>query len=187
MFSFLTTIPMTINIDRVLLTSAQSKYFLLTYQLVTHYLIMWVLRNAKMIHLQEYFDMLMVLGECRKHYWTAQDLYAARYPDRQKKCAQMSHFLVMCFFLMKLTSQIKKNKKRTAPINGRRSLACSVSRFETGTLHTQRQQQYVRENGCARSAVRLLFAAVLWVLSGWRLLVYLQLILPARGITCTHC
>ena len=37
----------------------------------------------------------------------------------------------------------------------------SVSRFETGTLHTQRQQQYVRENGCARSAVRLLFAAVL--------------------------
>ena len=29
----------------------------------------------------------------------------------------------------------------------------------------------VRENGCVRSAVRLLFAAVLWVLSGWRLLV----------------
>ena len=29
----------------------------------------------------------------------------------------------------------------------------SVSRFETGTLHTQLQQQYVRENGCARSVV----------------------------------
>ena len=35
--------------------------------------------------LQEYFDMLMVLGECRKHYRNAQDLYAACYLDRQKK------------------------------------------------------------------------------------------------------
>ena len=34
---------------------------------------------------QEYFDMLMVLGECRKHYRNAQDLYVARYPDRQQK------------------------------------------------------------------------------------------------------
>ena len=34
---------------------------------------------------QEYFDMLMVLRECRKHYRNAQDLYAARYPDRQQK------------------------------------------------------------------------------------------------------
>ena len=35
--------------------------------------------------IQEYFDMLMVLGECRKHYRNAQDLYAARYPDKQQK------------------------------------------------------------------------------------------------------
>ena len=34
---------------------------------------------------QEYFDMLMVLGECRKHYRNAQDLYAARYLDRQQQ------------------------------------------------------------------------------------------------------
>ena len=27
----------------------------------------------------------MVLGECRKHYRNAQDLYVARYPDRQQK------------------------------------------------------------------------------------------------------
>ena len=46
-FSFL-TIPMIIHIDRVLLTSAESKHFLFTYQLVTHYLLMWVHRNAKM-------------------------------------------------------------------------------------------------------------------------------------------
>ena len=35
-FSFL-TMPMVIHIDRVLLKSAESKHFLLTYQLVTHY------------------------------------------------------------------------------------------------------------------------------------------------------
>ena len=34
---------------------------------------------------KEYFDMLMVLVECRKHYRNVQDLYAARYPDRQQK------------------------------------------------------------------------------------------------------
>ena len=34
---------------------------------------------------QEYFEMLMVLGECRKHYRNDQDLSAARYPDRQQK------------------------------------------------------------------------------------------------------
>ena len=27
----------------------------------------------------------MVLGECRKNYRNAKDLYAARYPDRQQK------------------------------------------------------------------------------------------------------
>ena len=34
---------------------------------------------------QKYFDLLMVLGECRKHYRNVQDLYAARYPDRRQK------------------------------------------------------------------------------------------------------
>ena len=34
---------------------------------------------------QEYFVMLMVLGECRKHYRNSQDLYAACYPDRQQR------------------------------------------------------------------------------------------------------
>ena len=57
---------------------------------------------------------------------------------------------------------------------------CPDLKRERLTLHTQRQQQYVRENGCARSAVRLLFAAVLWVLSGWRLLV------PTADIACAR-
>ena len=40
-------------------------------------------------------------------------------------------------------------------------LTCSVSRFDTRTLRTQRQQQYVRTNGYTRSVVCLLFAVVL--------------------------
>ena len=36
------------------------------------------------------FDVLIVLGECRKHYRNAQDLYAACYPDRQQK----SHMVI---------------------------------------------------------------------------------------------
>ena len=43
----------------------------------------------------------------------------------------------------------------------------SVSRFDTRTLCTQRQQQYVSENGCACSVVCLLFAVVLWDFSGF--------------------
>ena len=49
--------------------------------------------------------------------------------------------------------------------------ARSLSRFDTRALRTQCQQQYVRENGCARSVVFLLFAVILWIFSGWRLLV----------------
>ena len=46
---------------------------------------------------QEYFDMLMVLGECRKHYRNAQDSYAARYPDRQQKSHMAFKRLADCF------------------------------------------------------------------------------------------
>ena len=46
-----------------------------------------------------------------------------------------------------------------------------MTRFDTRTLRTQRQQLYVRQDGCARSVVCLLFAVVLWFFSVWRLLV----------------
>ena len=77
LFSF-HKIPMIIHIDRVLLPSAESEHFLLTYQLFTYYLLMWAHRNAS----------IFVSGFV-------------------KTCAQMSHFLFMCFFLMKITSQIR--------------------------------------------------------------------------------
>ena len=60
-------------------------------------------------------------------------------------------------------------QKSQGPMSG--LYAGSVSRFDTRTLRTQRQQQYVRQNCCARRVVCQLFAVVLWVFSGWRLLV----------------
>ena len=38
-----------------------------------------------MNYFQEYFNMLMLLGECRKHYRNVQDFYAAPDPNRQQK------------------------------------------------------------------------------------------------------
>ena len=61
---------------------------------------------------QEYFDTLVVLGQCRKHYRNAQDLYAARYPHRQQKSHMASKRLAnrFCRFgTMKNTSQTSTN------------------------------------------------------------------------------
>ena len=102
-----------IHIDKVLLTSAENKHFLLIYQLVTNYLLMWVHRNAKMNDFQEYFDMLMVLGECREHYRNAQVLYAARYPDRQWKSHMAFKRLAdrFCRFGTVKQTRVKRRKK----------------------------------------------------------------------------
>ena len=40
----------------------------------------------------------MVLGECRKHYRNAQDLYEARYPDEQQKSHMASKRLADRFY-----------------------------------------------------------------------------------------
>ena len=59
---------------------------------------------------QEYFDMLMMLGECRKHHRNAQDLYAARYPDRQQKSHIAFKRLAnrFCRFGTVLQTQVKR-------------------------------------------------------------------------------
>ena len=59
---------------------------------------------------QEYFDMLMVLGECRKHYRNARDLYAARYPDRQQKSHMASKRLAdrFCRFGAMKQTRVKR-------------------------------------------------------------------------------
>ena len=69
---------------------------------------------------QEYFDVLIVLGECRKHYRNGQDLYAARYSDKQQKSHMAfkrlaDHFCRFgCYFSFcctKFTGKWKMEKK----------------------------------------------------------------------------
>ena len=134
-FSFL-TIPMIIHIDRVLLTSVESKYFLLTYQLVTHYLLMWVYRNAKMNDFQEYFDMLMVLGKCRKHYRNVQYLYAARYPDRQQKSHMAFKQLADRFWRI---GTVKQTRVKRQPIVSENN-ATAISAFAALNPHASSRQ-----------------------------------------------
>ena len=75
-------------------------------------LLMWVHRNAKMNNFQQYFDMLMVLGECRKHNRNAQDSYAAHYPDRQQKSHMTFKRLAdhFCRFGTVKQTQVKRRK-----------------------------------------------------------------------------
>ena len=62
---------------------------------------------------QEYFDMLMVLGECRKHYRNAQDLYAARYPDKEHKSHMAFKRLAdrFCRFRTVKQTQVKRRRR----------------------------------------------------------------------------
>ena len=53
---------------------------------------------------QEYFEMLMVLGECHKHDRNAQDLYATRYPDKQQKShlafKQLYYYIILLLLIL---------------------------------------------------------------------------------------
>ena len=62
--------------------------------------------------------MLMVLGECRKHYRNSQDLYAARYPDRQQKSHMAFKRLAdhFCRF-----GRVKQTRVKCRPIDNENS------------------------------------------------------------------
>ena len=66
---------------------------------------------------QEYFDVLMVLGECRKLYRNAQDLYAARYPDRQQKLHMAFKRLADCFCRLGTVKQTRVKRRPIANEN----------------------------------------------------------------------
>ena len=63
----------------------------------------------------------MMLGECRKHCRNAQDLYAARYPDRQRK----SHmaFKRLADRLCRLGTAKQTRVKRRSIVNGNNAAA----------------------------------------------------------------
>ena len=70
---------------------------------------------------QEYFDMLMVLEECCKNYRNAQDLYAARYPDKQQKSDMVFKRLAGRFCRFGTVKQTRV--KRRPIINGNNTAA----------------------------------------------------------------
>ena len=129
-------IPMIIHIDRVLLKSAENKHFLLTYQLVTNYLLIWVHRNPKMNNFQEHFDMLMVLGECRKHYRNAQDLSAICYPDRRQKSHMAFKRLAGLFFHFSIVNQTRVKPRPIVNENN----AAAILAFAALNPHASRRK-----------------------------------------------
>ena len=143
--------PMIIHIDRVLLTSAESKHFLLTYQLAAQYLLMWVYRNAKINDFQKYFDIFMVPGECRKHYRNAQDLYTARYPDRRQKSHMALKRLAdrFCRFGAVKQTQVK----RRSIVNENNGAALSA--IATLNLHASSRQMEKKSGISSRSVLRI--------------------------------
>ena len=141
---------MIIHIDRVLLTSSESKHFLLTYQLVTHYLLIWVHRNAKMYDFQEYFDMLIVLGECHKHYRNAQDLYTARYPNRQQKSHMAFKWLVDRFYRF---GTVKQTRVKCRPIVNENN-AAAILAFAVLNPHASSRQMEKKSGISQRSVLR---------------------------------
>ena len=85
---------------------------------------------------QEYFDMLMVLGECRKHYRNAQDLYAACYPDRQQKSHMAFKRLVdrFCRF-----GTVKETRVKRRPIVNENN-AAAILAFASRNPHASSRQ-----------------------------------------------
>ena len=99
---------------------------------------MWVHRNAKMNDFQEYFDMLMVLEECRKYYRNAQDLYAARYPDRQQKSHMAFKRLAdrFCYF-----GTVKQTRDKRQPIVNENNAAAILASAALNPHASSRQME----------------------------------------------
>ena len=85
---------------------------------------------------QECFDMLMVLGEYRKHYRNAQDFYVARYPDRQQKSQIAFKRLAdrFCRF-----GTVKQTRVKRRPIINENN-ASAVIAFAALNSHASRRQ-----------------------------------------------
>ena len=62
---------------------------------------------------QECYDMLMVLGNCRKLYRNSQDFYAAHYPDSQQKSHMAFKRLADRFYRF---DTVKKTRVKRRPI-----------------------------------------------------------------------
>ena len=101
---------------------------------------------------QKYFDMLMVLEECRKHYSYAQDLYAARYLDRQRKSHMAFKRLAdrFCRF-----GTVKKTQVKRQPIVNENN-AAAILAFTAFNPHASSRQMGKESRISQRSVLRIL-------------------------------
>ena len=101
---------------------------------------------------QQYFDMLMVLGEYRKHYRNAQDLYASRCPDRQQKSSVAFKRLAdrFCCF-----GTVKQTRVKRRPIVNENN-AAAILAFATLNPHASRRQMEKKSGISQRSVLRIL-------------------------------
>ena len=98
---------------------------------------------------QKYIVMLMVLGECRKHYRNAQDLYAARYPDRQQKSRMAFKRLAGRF------GTVKQTRVKRRPINDENN-AAAILAFAALNPHASSRQMEKKSRISQRSVLRIL-------------------------------
>ena len=99
---------------------------------------------------QEYFDLLIVLMECRIHYRIAQDLYAARYPDRQQNMAFQRLADSFCRF-----GTVKQTRvKRRTIVN--ENNAAAILAFDTPNPHESSRQMEKKSGISQRSVLRIL-------------------------------
>ena len=105
----------------------------------------------KMNDFQEYSDMLMVLGECRKHYRNAEDLYAARYPDRQQKSYMAFKRLAdrFCRF-----GTVKQSRVKRRPIVDKYNTAAILA-FVALNPHASSRQMEKKSRISQRSVLRI--------------------------------
>ena len=101
---------------------------------------------------QEYFDMLIVLGECRKYYRNAQDLYAARYPDRQQKSHMAFKRLADRFCLF---GTVKQTRVKRRPIVNENN-APAILAFAALNLHSSSRKMEKKNGISQRSVLRIL-------------------------------
>ena len=101
---------------------------------------------------QEYFYMLMVLGECRKHYRNAQDLYATLYPDRQQK-SHMAFKRLADRFCRFGTVRQTRVKRRTI-VN--ETNAAAILAFAALNTHASSRQMEKKSGISQRSVLRMI-------------------------------
>ena len=101
---------------------------------------------------EEYFDMLMVLGKCRKHYRNVQDLYAARYPDRQQKSHMAFKRLADRFYRFGTVKQIRVKRR---PIVNKNN-AAAILAFAAINPHASSRKINKKSGNSQRLVLRIL-------------------------------